>query len=499
MAKEKKPIEQLPPEYRAIIYTDGSFYPNSDDLRTEGFTGSGIHGYIADINQPEKNTGDRLSNYVITTDGYFLKEENNEFKFKLVLPLCYIDGVLSYLNKGTVSTAEVKAVIEACNYILENYPDVKSIYINSDSEYALGYFQKVWSANDRSDWSHPDMVNHDLGLELETITKTMKSKGMSLELIKVKGHSYNLGNNTADRLASVARDRSKRRDIRKDFHVVDTKDKKYWVIEDDRTPLLKFKQLFFTNTIRAKDDEIIYSILEYPTDYHVGSKTSDCCFGLVIPVNPPDIIEGCIKEYHKLGWYTNQFNAISTMNLNNLYSRNNVHYHKLFGNEIYKYRYKAQELINIDGVPIIHSVRPSGLANQALNNMKALYSIIVDYREFKKTGNNPFKVFQDVTDNFYNINKNKKGDEVYECTLPQGSNFFKLKTKLFNTELVVPIDLGKDTISRNQFKYLEKSKPKVILVLEKRSDKYINYYTIIDTIEGDIGIYCNFYSGRIIL
>jgi len=67
-----------------------------------------------------------------------------------------------------------------------------------------------------------------------------------------------------------------------------------------------------------------------------------------------------------------------------------------------------------------------------------------------------------------------------------------------NKNIKVILELGKDTITRNQFKKLEKLEPVVTLITNELSNNYIEYYVIVETKKNnDIGIYCNYFSNGV--
>lgn len=483
----------------AVLYTDGSFISNGQGI-TEGFYGSGCHGYIFDQEKINKTTGDRPSKYNITESGYFPTDsistltEEQRVGIQNVAPKYYFDCCYSFLNKGTNNSAELRGVIESLRDLKDTKIELSKILLKIDSEYTITMIQKILTLGKES-WFIPDMPNVTHLLDLEQILLAYKNEGVEITTSKVKGHSIDLGNNIADRLSYFARVQSSHREIKRIFKLVDTSKEKYWNIDDGRTPLLKFKQLFFTNTLRADQTEIIYSLMEYPTDVTPGTKSSDCCFGLVIPEQVVPQIEDAIKRYHKLGWKTNTFNIISTLNLNNLYSRNNIHYYNLLGDDVYRYNHKQDCLMNIEQVPIIYTVRPSGLAVQAMNNMEKLHNIVTFYRR-RNEGVSDSIDFIDILPKLYSSKTKKKDVEVKTCEIANGTNSIQLNIdSKFKKGMVINLDLGKDTLTRNQFKQLEKSIKSVTLALHRVSENVIAYYTIIEADGHGLGIYCNLYSG----
>ena len=96
--------------------------------------------------------------------------------------------------------------------------------------------------------------------------------------------------------------------------------------------------------------------------------------------------------------------------------------------------------------------------------------------------------FIDITRDIYDVDSKPK---QYLCLIGNGVNDLDVKVKAYDTELSIPLSLGKDTLSRNQFKALEKDKPVVLLHLTK-VDRIVEYQTIVLT-DKCKGIYSNIY------
>ena len=104
--------------------------------------------------------------------------------------------------------------------------------------------------------------------------------------------------------------------------------------------------------------------------------------------------------------------------------------------------------------------------------------------------------FQDITESFF---KDKT------CIVPNGISEWLVKDCNIGThKRDIHIELGKDMLTRNNLKAREKDEPKVYMVThsskEGVEDKncIISYYILIETKTG-IGVYCNFFTSKVIL
>lgn len=485
-------------ERSAVIYTDGSFRPNCEGTQI-GFWGSGAHGYIFTDDKSVKTVSDKPTKFVITNQGYIRNEELNKYKDTVqeVKPIMYIDACYSFLNKGTVNTGELSAVIELLKDIINKNEilQLNNILIKSDSMYVIYECNKILEHTETVE--EKDKPNIEFLEELKKVLEEIRNKKINFSIEKVKGHSDDPGNDIADILAVYARIQSSNRNIIRIFNIHNYEDgNKYWNFTLNRHPMLEYRQLFFTNSLRGTNSDVFYSILDYKTDKEPGTKTHEACFGLVKLVDRQDIIEDTISEYHKA---CNHMSIISTLDLNLLYGRLNSYYFNLLGPSIYNFVYGKYSLNTFNKAPIVHAIRPPGLATQALERTQYLHYLISEYKNANKNEKS-LRKFIDITDRVYQVVEDKKKNKKWNTIIPPTAEYIEIDVEYKNMNTVkVFVILGKDTLSRNQFKHLEKDEPKIFLVTEMKSEDAMNYYTLIETKNGDIGVFCNFYSGKVLL
>jgi len=482
MDTEKKEAVLTEEKNIAIVYTDGSA------IQHESY-GSGVHGFIYNTKSLDTKNGDRPNKYLITDLGYLEQELVLKFVHKTVVPTHYINAIYSYPNGGTSNIAEVLAVIHTINNIL-NLEDitVSKLTIKADSQYTIDMFNYI---NERglTQWKAKEPANIEYGELLSAAIDNANKDNLEVELVKVLGHSTSLGNHLADRLAYLARVESIRRNIQNNFIV--TPAKRYWAKDTTQHTFLKFKQLFFTNTLRSSSPEIAYSILDYKKDDEPGKKSHEATFGLVILKEPPELVEEAIKTYqHSL----RNLSIVSTVDMTNLYSQFNSTYYNLFNKNIYVFNKKFTVLNNFDNDPIVKNIHPAGLATQALDKMVVLYDIIKEYR-LMIAGEQVVRTFVDITDRIYD-KTNKKPVTI----LTMGQTNLDVDTEINDIAIHVPIELGKDCLDRNQFKQIEKDDTVVYLALVQETKKCVKAYILVHMRKtDDIGIFCNFYNNNIFL
>lgn len=456
--------------YTCILYTDGSFKLVDQETMT-GHRGCGIHGYMYKNNEVlEKPQADLPPKVYTTTLGYNSKPE------KLVKPIVYIDQVVSCANLGTNITAELEAVIFSIENVLNNTPDncpISNIHIWTDSMYVIDINRGISKGN-YSPKANPELVTRYAELLSERLAN------IKLEIHKSEAHTGDFGNEIADDLSKLGRELSIKSVYGNWYSFIA---KNYWKNTVKVNPMLNFKQLYFSNSQAAHADEILYHVMDYSKDVDPGKKEAKTSFGLIRVKEPEELISSTISRYLQESYNNKYYCSVYSLNLQWLYNRRTIVYWNMLGNNSFLFDKKTNSLTNANGLVIARPVVPTGLATQALDRMKELYTIIRDFEH-----NQEIFTFKDITDMFYNT----KG----VCILPKDSNKLKVDVKSHGEEFPVYIELGIDTLSANSFKQMVKEFPNVYLVTKPNGNKIFAFYTLVKT--GDnIGIYTNFYTSKV--
>lgn len=512
-------------EYTCIAYTDGSAMPNP------GFYGSGAHAYfytddgmgVKNVDKPLGNditnrgyneTGDKkitepmLTSYIgkgislqkYSTELYKLwvgdanTETVEEFTNLLnsdvfvVKPEFYLNMIESYAEVGTNNRGEVLALIGLIETIKKEEINVSKIICHSDSEYLLAIFKGISNDKERK-WFREDRPNIDLWLLLESEYQLLEHKGVDLEVKWVKGHSTNLGNNIADRLAYLARYKSSLSKSGRIYKI--NPGKKYWKPGFNKHPFIDFRQLFFNNHHGYINPNGLpeYLIMNYKRDVETGKKSNEAMLGVVQLTSGIDIINNIIDEHNKAMQKTS---ILSSVNLPEVYSQNHQLFLENFGSDIYTFNPRNNTMLVLEERAVTSNVTPVGLANNAMHKTMRLRDILTKY--LAKDNEPEFRRYVDITDSIFKENDTGKT----KCILPNGEKFLTVDFKYDDVEMTNVFQLGIDCIDRNHLRKIEKLKPKVTLVLDKRSDDIYEYYIIVETLENyDAGIFCNVYTNKV--
>lgn len=506
----------------AIIYTDGSSGPGAP-----GTLGSGYHGYYFDTSLEFKKTTDLPPNAFISKYGYigpdnsvdYMMEDKNKIS---VNPLGYIDGMWANVmhTLGFANEAEVLAIAYALkNGVNDLYPDLNKLTILSDSQVALLVFQNATRILDKytiaigniDDYKNKieevypkatDNIKNYLVFALDAILFA-KSKNDKITLVydKVKGHSGNIGNEKADRLASTAR---KNCYVFKDMNKCEYTDcsklsNRYWKSNNDRHPFLRYKELFFLHNDLSKQP--YFTIMNYTSAIPVGQRSAEPIYGLVKIDNDDSInsIRNINTSYEKA--FQNKPILVYAMDLNEVFHPEHIVDINNFGKFIFT-RNNKEQLSFLDKDLCVFPIRPSGLAKQVydktVNLSYILETCLKDTSEGKVENKKDKLIYQNITDLIFKkeVVKNK---EKLTCIIPNGNK--DISVKLNALDINFKLYHNVDIIDRNHLKALEKNTDvEIWLVLKQESDIVYTYFTVVNIPSlNTYGIWHNMFSSRIFL
>jgi len=459
--------------YSGIFSVDGSAFPNPGDY------GFGVHGYIYETATYNKNN-DRPTTHYTTDTGYVVREDMSRSDSKEVKPTHYLDMIGGYSNIGTNNMGELLAIVEVLRYFNTSDVNVNDIIIQSDSKYAIGACNAMLAGSKK--WNVPDKPNLDILRNMSAVVDASNERGAKVTLVKVKGHSGDLGNHLADRLALLGRVNSSKGiyGIKYNFRAG-----KYWKLKDDKHPFINVNHLFFTNDTRIENS---YIIMDYPTDIELGKKTNESLYGVVVMKEPIPLVDNVVNAFNN---NMRSLGILSTIKVSNLTNQYHIVNRDAFGDDVYMFNSRSNELNVMDNLQLANHIRPAGLATQMYTKTLNLRSILDSYLKNEPT---TVRQFHDVTDVFFG--KDAKDKPV--CILNNGARIVDVNITVNKKQHKLPMLLGIDLIPRNNIKRLEKLNPKVTIVSDIVGGKVIEYYTVIECDDG-VAIYCNFYSNKIFI
>ena len=504
-----------------VLYTDGGSYKSNP-----GPIGSGIHGYTYTF-KPGKGKVALPEKTLATTFGYLDKADSKKVKeiesatdFSNV-----IEGKVNYevipdnfINlkvsggEGTNNQAELIGMLNAIDFINQynskNEDKINHAMIISDSTYVLNGIEKSLPSWRNNNWIKPD------GTEVPN-KKHWSELGDSYDKLKedvkvhfgwIKGHNGNPGNETADKLASIAAVESSQRKLFKEGEekvdiaatirdLTRRADIDFWKKAGESHPLLFAKRLFF-NPLRHEEETKLalnkndtsktYYLLEpgyQIEDDLIGKEISDASIMIAHLTQPDKWIETMIGiQKTTLDVAHRNSDVICQGFLDVLFNKevkrdiSNFHYEAMHGN--------ADNVGNIflyNGKAITRVMNPQYLAgrltdkySRMLNVMDLLRGIDTSWKAKLKT--------KDITDMLYETDK--KGNSVLQKDITNNVKAMSVNMQIDEHQSRdIKLTFGIDIMPRNSLKHIECYKPKVSLVLLDEGNGSYIYYTFIHLTE----------------
>lgn len=487
--------------FKAVVYTDGS--TSHPIYRDVGYIGSSAHGYIYNINNIGTPNKDNPSSTVSTTIRGYATMVNNDVK---VTPDVYIDALYVRNALFTNNVAEVSAIMNTIDKLLELDYNLDGIFIKSDSSYAIHIYEELLYGNPLK---IEEKKNGDLWVLIREQLLKCQSRNIEVKMIKVKGHSGDFGNEIADMLANQARYVSEylteeKKDIKEYFYL--TEAKKYWKPNIERNPFLTTKFLYFTQYDRIDKDNSCYAVMDYPTSKELGVGTNEALFGLIFPLKDND--KYISEEYAEIENILDMdrevvgtLSTLSELNLNAFYSRDFIFYKKLFGNEIYKPNKFNSGVSAMNTYLTLRTFQ--GLAKLTYNKILSLKKIAeLDFKQMSTIENdykNDGDYIIDITDLLYKEEMTKAKVPVAKkvCIVDMKDKTIDKILEIDKQKVKICINLGTEIMTRNNLKRIEKEVEGVYLHIS-RHNKVLQYCTIIKT-TSTLAFYTNLYSRNVLL
>ena len=506
--KEKKNVTM-------VLYTDGSA-----SGAEAGLLGMGYHGYYFE-NDVIKKTTDVPTAGFPSKEGYIGPDNESEFILQntdhlKVTPLGYLDGYVAsdeYLgfSIGAEMYASEFGIASTVDYF-KNSKDynLTKIQVHTDSLYAITVFQRAMK-HLKEDPTMKD--NHSKIAEFykkETTQMFMHRAlnfvdkiqhdipGLVLEFVKVRGHTGNIGNELADKLAGLARKLCL--ESGDEVKLSNWTNDRYWKPNVQRHPFLRYSELFFMHNVEPIDLEHnlgYFTIMNYKGSNKIGSRTAEPIFGIVKISNVPSILKDLVYHYQEK--YRDSPILIYAVDMDKLYRPEYQSFLDGFGIGSFLGNDKNQlKILNQDTV--VYPVYPPGMGRKVYDNTQQMANILdqalLDIESGVLDYGNRFYV--DVTDKIYKEEGEGKKKKV--TTILANGQDIKLKVKLNNQDIDISIIPNIDIIDRNHLKAMEKDDTKVYILFSRQGELCYDYYSIVINKKlNSSGIYHNLFSSRVIL
>lgn len=455
-----------------IAYTDGGCRPTNP-----GFGGYGFHGYIYSDQPPKKGTGNPKIHP--TAEGYSDKKSDPAVK-----PLHYIDGYGSIAGQVTNNVAEITAASWALKQAQE-YP-LEKVTIITDSK-GVVEAANTWIGNwMRNDWTKSDgspVANKDYWIHLNDNMDVLRKKGIQVEFKWIKGHNDHVGNEAADKLATMGVMRCRKGET---FNQVTTDPPEgYWNKVPDRHPLLNHRTLYMASDATHHQAGAYFLGNHGKEDELLGTRRADGAYAYV--VIPPDPAVETVRT--KIADMAKGRNTVLGIKLDQVFERE-THGHLLKYGDICLYQSHPikLDLCFLDKTPVVTDYHPPRLSLRAVDSLNELKEIFLRIT----VNHDPLFIHTDITKELYDVEKGKlvlkKDMVVGQATWP-----VEVDHPLNNIPVKLDLALGIDCPGRNALKKMEDLNPKIEIVVWADSERMIRYACLC-TMDDATGIYAGMYS-----
>lgn len=467
---------------KLVLYTDGGCRPSS-----RGFGGYGMHGYFYSDDIPKQGSGCKLTP---TARGYV------DIKVNAVTVLKYCDFWATIQGEATNNIAEIKAIIESIEMALET--KATSLLILTDSQNTIDSITKWIEGWKKRGWtksSGEPVSNVEYWKTIDKLLVEMEVAGCAFELVKVKGHSDDLGNDLADDHATrgviLTMDGVTKR------HMQLSSSKGYWNPKLAPNRFLGKSSWYFSSNVCSStylscDGRFVYMLGKHGAeDKFLGKRVSDSSYAVVYLKEADNVLESIRERQSKLTVGSNiVIGKLDTIRQPVRYEDISVH----GGTYLTKSSKSPNcDLVTPSEVLLTKEMIPARLAYRAIDILTTLDGLLESFvKKYDKL------TLTEITSTFYLEETNKKGvtKTVFNPEVKQAAKHVELEVNLpFKDDTVEDIKLlfDMDIPSRNVLSALCDQNPKIYVITYLESDKSYRFATVVET-EDNVGIWSSVHS-----
>ena len=513
-----------------VLYADGGSRENP------GAAGSGIHGYLFEFSLPKKGTGN--SKVVLTQHGYLTLEEyankvgvkganrkaltgnvpvmepeatkddclsyaNSNTPYE-VTPIEYIDSWVAYEGARTNNYAELGAVRTALENILTSvyveHPELLYVQIHSDSSYVVKGFMEYMDRWAKRGWkrsnSDEPIPNIEMWQALHQLRNQYEATGIKLVLDWVKGHSGDLGNESADALATIAVCIASNK-LPEDKSVFRTLPAAGYWKDDHEKPVMLFNKYAFFNPADISNELnglFFTGATSLPLEL-LGSPQSDAGFSLVkVFEHESEAFTPLLTVINKQTEVLEEMSVITAVDTDVLSSHAVLNDYQIAGADSF--------VVDASARYEMYTARRAALRKNITEVINPPYisfrvedvkQHLIQFYNWYVCRDERLRV-TDLTEQFYYTatKKVKNVETEYTELLPR----FKVGHRTETVDVLYAVDkttdahtpvilvLGRDLPDRNTLKRLETDEPRVYLLTHSEAGGVFRYATIIETNQG---------------
>lgn len=508
MQSPEKTSEASSGKTKLVIYTDGSASPNP------GFIGYGLHAF----QYTDQNTGNKKysspKGYQYTQDGYQPSSEC----IHSVIPTRIYEYIGTYADQATNNAAEALAFKKALT--LSRDLDSQYTLIKTDSQYVIkAYTEHLdrWANNGWLTQANKPVANQPIWQQIYQIKQTLKPDTISV--VWVKGHDGQPGNETADKLSSMARSQSALKQT--ESIELEYSPDEYYKPSYVKHPLICKAWMYFRGNNSFIPGEYYLGNIGKDTQF-LGKSDPDGAYAIIQLKTPDPILESIRKIQVDISGVSED---MYVTNLRSLYAPERYTDFLKYGRlTLVQKSNRRKDLYFRDYIPTKEESLDTQEEDSFTDSAQAepdeshdkyepitrqQFPPLLGYRvfdcltvmkqklsEYQKGGNEALKII-DITDTLYESQETKK-KVTYKLKgeISPGTTLHEVKASYNTHEFTIRLKLGIDLPDRNSLKRLETLKPKVSLLLYPQSENTYRYMTVVETMDG-IGIFAGYYSNTL--
>lgn len=451
-----------------------------EQAKADGFKGS-LRGWVSLYTGGEKQ--------LATEKGY----EEVDVKDTVEI-LKYFDnyGSITPNRRMTNNVAELKAVIEC--FRLATEAGVERLLVYTDSQYVqMNLYKKLedWHANNYIKADGEPVKNVNLWKELRQAKLTWLEAGNGLDVVWVKGHSGNRGNDNADinALLSTA------------FHTEPKYAEYVEVVNPQKLPevnplLLRSRLLFDAhkepelggnyycmyslgrahNYGHKQHDSTLEKIAK--TDIILGRRLSEACYSIVKLPEPDSYLED-IKANHRRE-HPVSYSQPAIIRLDNVFTPVVRKRYAEIGDISLANVKSIQATVRYDFVPVSKTLNPPRQTYEAISLFNVLKQQLDDY--LAGTLGKSIQVI-DITEHLYETVQEGKKKPVTRLlpSITQNTPFLTFPCVVGGKEVTLRVVLGLDIPVRNSLAKLAERQPKVSILVSSIGPFSYSFNTVLDT------------------
>lgn len=495
------------------------FYPDGGARPQREHNGAGIHGYRWDLAAGTRSIG---HSYATTTvNGYSAKADSaewlsktktlqeldlqakraiiNDYRTSKVTATHFYDCTAPFAFGGTNNTAELKATCVIINFALNNLDlnEATSFVIRQDAMYVVeGVRDRLegWVARGfiRKDGS--EVPNANLWKRLWEMLILLKATGVNFHIEWVEAHSKDIGNNSADQLATASVFKAREGKLQEDlphYEFKITQDADYWAGGLEKRHPLMFMRYCFMQVGESKgmesSDVVDYIMSSQGKETSLnGKRTSDDGYGVVRTKKQP-ILEAVRDKHESIRREVDYFYQVDVDGAFGSAYR----YLNLYGNDILHRKHDHVRHLFVGDAPVSEELHPPFLAGVIYDNALMLSDLLDNYKDSSaKT-----LALTDITDTIYDVaekdvkvGKGKEPRKELVCSLKPGigTGYSKHNVKVNykageeQAQCEITLRSGVDFPERNCLKRCEDKHPRVYVLTSWLGGAFM-YATVIES------------------